>query len=901
VRENPELLLLREHGAVPDGLKVALGKPGGARFFRCALQVNPFEYAQRHDKPQTYSDEAAYNAAIVSACLANDIEIVGVTDHFRIRSAEGLIDALTSAGITVFPGFEASSSEGVHFLSLFQPGSSIEEIERHIGSCGVVDLSEESPQSNLPAEQLIEHICAAGGLAIAAHVVARNGLLTTLQGQARARVWKNSDLLAVALPGPRDQVQDQYRQILKNQDVATKRPRPVAVINCNDVSDPAALNEPSATTRIKMSEQTIEGLRQAFLDWTSRVRLNSEVDPSDHIEIIAVAWAGGLLDGQSVHLNPGLNVLVGGRGAGKSTLIESLRYAFEIEPKGEESRRNHGAILREVLGHGATVSVLIRSPNPSPQFYVIERIFGNRANVRNGDGDLTDLRPGDITGAVEFYGQHEVYELTRQPTELATVLRRFTGDAVVPPHKSDISLELARSRESILQELAEIDRLEESIAVLPSLRERLRRFAEAGLADRLKAKADIDTEMRAFEQANDLVTNLRTLADEVEGAIADEPLLTAEDVAELPNGETIKSLNEFQQRIKKATARAASYLRAVADTTNAKIAEVNEAWSPASAAVEEEYEQTLRDLKAEGHDGHDYIVTRDQVERLKPKEAELQTRRTALEGLLASRRERLIAWEQVKAEDFRSLTDAARRVSRRLNNKVRVTVRRSGDLSGLEAALREHCPGNISQAIERLKAQGDLSLPTLAENIREGATMLVSAYGFTQQSAGRIADGGEELALAVEECEIETDAVVELNVGSDAQPVWKELNQLSTGQKATAVLLLLLLQSEAPLIVDQPEDDLDNRFIADSIVPTMRSEKCNRQFLFSSHNANIPVLGDAEQIIGLTPTVEDGAERTVIADELCGSIDRPEVKQMIKDLLEGGQEAFDLRREKYGF
>jgi len=901
VRENPELLLLREHSAVPDGLKDALSKPSGARFFRCALQVNPFEYGGRHNHAQTYSDEAAYNAAIVAACLSNDIEIVGVTDHFRIRSAETLISALTAAGVTVFPGFEASSSEGVHFLCLFEPGSSIVEIERHIGSCGVVDLSEESPQSNLRSDQLIEHICAAGGLAIAAHVAARNGLLTTLQGQARARVWKNRDLLAVGLPGPREQAPEQYRQILKNQDIASQRPRPVAVINCNDVSDPATLNEPSTTTRIKMSEQTIEGLRQAFLDSTSRVRLNSEVDPSDHIEIIAVAWAGGLLDGQSVHLNPGLNVLVGGRGAGKSTLIESLRYAFEIDPKGDESRRNHAAILREVLGHGATVSVLVRSPSPSPQYYVVERIFGNRANVRNQDGDLTDLRPADIIGAVEFYGQHEVYELTRQPTELATILRRFTGDPVAPPQTTDISLELARSRESILQELSEINRLEDSIAVLPSLRERLKRFADAGLADRLKAKADVDTEMRAFERAEGLVTDLRGLADQVEVAIADHPLLTSDDVAALPNGEEIKSLNDFQGRIKRASGRAASYLRAVAEATSADIAAVRDTWSAASATIEEEYEQTLRDLKAEGHDGHDYIVTRDQVERLKPKETEVQTRRSTLDGLLASRREQLIRWEQVKAEDFRSLTTAARRVSRRLDNKVRVTVKRSGNLNALETALREHCPGNISQAIERLKAQSDLSLPTLAANIRQGATQLISAYGFSQQSAERIAGGGEELALAVEECEIETDAVVELNVGSDAQPVWKELNQLSTGQKATAVLLLLLLQSEAPLIVDQPEDDLDNRFIAESIVPTMRSEKCNRQFLFSSHNANIPVLGDAEQIIGLSPTVEDGAERTHIADELCGSIDRPQVKEMIKDLLEGGQAAFNLRREKYGF
>jgi hypothetical protein len=109
-----------------------------------------------------------------------------------------------------------------------------------------------------------------------------------------------------------------------------------------------------------------------------------------------------------------------------------------------------------------------------------------------------------------------------------------------------------------------------------------------------------------------------------------------------------------------------------------------------------------------------------------------------------------------------------------------------------------------------------------------------------------------------------------------------------------AVLLLLLLESDAPPLVDQPEDDLDNRFIAESIVPTMREEKRKRQFIFSSHNANIPVLGDAEQIVGLTPIVDDGVEQATIPEELCGSIDTPSVKQLIKELLEGGQEAFSF-------
>ena len=106
--------------------------------------------------------------------------------------------------------------------------------------------------------------------------------------------------------------------------------------------------------------------------------------------------------------------------------------------------------------------------------------------------------------------------------------------------------------------------------------------------------------------------------------------------------------------------------------------------------------------------------------------------------------------------------------------------------------------------------------------------------------------------MLVEELDLPPTTKIELNVAAEGQtPVWQALEELSTGQKATAVLLLLLLESEAPLVVDQPEDDLDNRFITEGIVPKMREEKRRRQFVFSTHNANIPVLGDAELIVGL--------------------------------------------------
>jgi hypothetical protein len=240
-------------------------------------------------------------------------------------------------------------------------------------------------------------------------------------------------------------------------------------------------------------------------------------------------------------------------------------------------------------------------------------------------------------------------------------------------------------------------------------------------------------------------------------------------------------------------------------------------------------------------------------------------------------------------------------VSKRLKDRVRVNVRPSASLDQLETVIRKHCSGNFSQALERLRSKDDLSLTDLGLTVAEGTAALVSKYGFSQSAAERIAKGGTALALEIEECEVPAEAVLELNVGSERAQTWKELDQLSTGQKATAVLLLLLLESDAPLVVDQPEDDLDNRFIADCIVPTMRDEKKKRQFIFSTHNANIPVLGDAEHIVGLTPVVEGGIEHATIPDGLCGSIDTPAIKEMIKDLLEGGQEAFEFRKQKYGF
>jgi energy-coupling factor transporter ATP-binding protein EcfA2 len=900
---EPALLSLLGRQGAPQGLRDAFTKSAGARFHRCALQVNPYAYGERHAKPQSYADEGSYNAAVVTACQAANVTAVAITDHFRVASSSSLAASLEAAGIVVFPGFEANTSEGIHLLCLFPSGTPYLDLERFIGGCELASGSTESPQSTKSCEQLMTHIADRGGLCIAAHVCSASGLLKTLSGQARGRAWRSPHLLAAAVAGRPNETPQAFRDILFNKDVATKRDRPLALINANDVSNPGQLSEPSTTTWIKMAEPSIEGLRQAFLDPGSRIRLNSEEAEQPHTEIIAVSWSGGLLDGQAVCFNESLNVLIGGRGAGKSTLIESVRYALQMRPRAADAAKQHDSMMKAVLGTGTEVSVLLRCPRPSQQYYLVQRIYGQRARVRDQNGGLLDgLSPADIAAGLEIYGQHEISELTRHPDQLAMLLRRFTNHADGGSDKIALIEELGRSRRAIMTELEEIEVLEDALTALPALREQLRRFTDAGLADRLSEKTAIGLEEDVIAAGRTAIESLRTDAAElVAAAHSVAPILPEDGAPELPNRAQLRALAGLQGTLSTARLRAAAYLAAVAARASVTVDKTSEEWQPFSDAANDRYLQAVSALEAEGHDPRGFISVQEQAQRLKPKEEQLTERAGKLERLLETRRELIASWENARAADLRTLERAARAVSLRLKGRVRVSVRPDKTLASLEATIKAHVQGNISQPLERLRQLDALDTSALAENVRGGALPLVASYGFSQLGAEKIAEGGTALALAIEEVDLPAVASVELNVGTSEAGMWKPLDDLSTGQKATAVLLLLLLESEAPLIVDQPEDDLDNRFIAECIVPAIREEKRRRQFIFSSHNANIPVLGDAEQIIGLDAHVEAGSERAIINDRLRGSIDTPAVKDSIKNLLEGGEEAFATRRAKYGF
>ena len=885
-----------------ESMHAALELPNGARFFRCALQVNPYEYLRRYNRQTRFGSEAEYNDAIVEACLENDIEVVAITDHYRVQSSMTLVRAARDAGLWAFGGFEAVAKEGVHFLCLFDPDKD-DRLERFIGACGVRDPAHPSPTGSLDSAELLETSREWGAAVIAAHVASNGGLLKTLRGQARIDVWTSPNLLACALPGSVEDAPDGIRQILQNKDAEHRRARPVAIVNASDVNDPEDLKKSSASSFIKMSEVSVEGFRQAFLDPESRIRLNSDPPPEPHAEFLSMTWEGGFLGDTSVHFNGNLNALVGGRGTGKSTMIESIRYVLGLAPLGEEAQKAHEGVVKHVLKPGTKVSLLVRSHHPSDARYAIERSVPNPPTVKDEAGDVLTVSPRDVIPGVQVFGQHEISELARSPEKLTVLLERFAErDSSSSGQKKELRLGLERSRRRIVEVRRVMEMLEERLAALPGLEETEKRFRQAGLEERLKEKSLLVREENLFSILDERLEPFRTLRRElVETLPIDAAFVSDKALEGLPNADVLGEMDKVLATLSARLDGVGSRFGDALSKADSAVAGIKDRWNERHKAVEETYERLLRSLQKSRIDGAEFIQLRRQIEGLRPLKDRLESLGTDLETHEAHRRRLVSEWEDVKAREYREIAAAAHKISRKLRDRVRVTVTMAGNHEPLEGVLRT-VGGNLAAALERLRAVDQLSLLELSQRCREGKQSLISAYGVPPGAAERFAGAGLDLHMRIEEVELPATTHIELNTAAEGAPaVWRTLDALSKGQKATAVLLLLLLDSEAPLVVDQPEDDLDNRFITEGIVPTMRREKRRRQFVFSTHNANIPVLGDAELILGLAASgeAEDGKAR--IATEHMGAIDSRPVRDLVEETLEGGKDAFEMRRSKYGF
>jgi hypothetical protein len=399
-----------------------------ARFWKCALQVNPWTYASHYQGGGHGLSEADYNAAIVTRCLKNGIQVVGIADHGSVAGLESLRLALEAQGVIVFPGFEIASTEKVHMVCLYPAGTSVEILNQYLGSLEVPVGAKTAP-STLGCLAIAERVLKQGGFWYAAHITGANGLLRLNQdGGGLTHIWCACDhVLAAQIPADIPGISElEVQRILRNKNAAYKRARPIALLNSKDIRRPEDLDDPRSYSWIKMTAPTLEALALACRDPESRIRLSHEVNPTYYSRLERVVVHRGYLDELDLSLSPNLNSIVGGRGTGKSTLIEAIRYALDLKPTNKDAERSHNSIIEANLAkEKAGIEIVLTSFQQNAERYVITRYYGEPSKVLDETGRVLNLSPKDVLPKVEVYGQNELLAIVQDDRAKAALLARF--------------------------------------------------------------------------------------------------------------------------------------------------------------------------------------------------------------------------------------------------------------------------------------------------------------------------------------------------------------------------------------------------------------------------------------------------------------------------------------------
>lgn len=866
----------------------------GARWIRAALQVNPYEYQGRNAPSTTFSNEADYNAALLDECEKLGVRLIAITDHWKVDSATGLIADAEKRGVIALPGFEANSSEGVHILVIFEAGTDLSTVNAAIGACGVQPGCTNGTTGN-SFKDVLAKMTQLGALVIPAHVnVPNSGMLTGRVGQPLVAMVKDPNLHAIAVTPSQPDGADQ--QAIVTGTKPYDRKHPLAILYADDIVQPAQLKEAGATSWFKVSSPCLSSLKLAARTPQTRIALSDPTgEPRSMIR--EISWTGGFLDGVSVPISADLTALIGGRGTGKSTVIESLRYALGLDPLGQDTISDHKAIVDKVLRSGTVVKVEIESASPTPRHFTIERVVPNPPIVRDSAGTPTNLRPVDVIGAVEIFGQHELAELASRPESVAHMLQRFAGTAGVDSKHQETLDKLAENRNLLFRTEDARTRLGQELADVPRLEEQVKQFEVTDVAKRLADLQQLARDEAVFDEANERVGGAtQAISNLVDPQLLADLRADYEAIAESPQNVVLDKAAAATSTLAERLGALAKDARDAVSTATAALAQVRLDWESAVGAQRDGHAEVLRKLHEEGLEPDKYLDTSKALADLKAKEPRLASHDATLKKLHEERTRllgELAGHERMLTE---RLHDAVRAANQSTGGVVIVRPISALDRRDIEQIVTRHVSGARTQIMAAIAVE-NFSPRALCKAIR-GGTDELEKVNIRGAQAVNLVRAGEALCRELEERSVGHAVEVLLDVSSTAGTrEFRKMSELSKGQRATALLLLLLGASTAPLVIDQPEDDLDNRFVYDGVVAHLRKLKGVRQIVASTHNANVPVLGDAELIV----TLEGDGHHGRPAPDGIGSLDDAPIRALVENILEGGPTAFNARRHLYGF
>jgi DNA repair exonuclease SbcCD ATPase subunit len=600
----------------------------------------------------------------------------------------------------------------------------------------------------------------------------------------------------------------------------------------------------------------------------------------------------GFLDGLDLDLTPGLNVIIGARGTGKTSLVELIRFALNVRSFSESVERKVQEQVAAVLGRGrVTVTV-----NVNGESFQISRSVGDEVP--------RSQRPLPATPATVL-SQTEIELIADDSLGRLRLL-----DGFLPPEdETKESERRATSRvRALTQQMRDVTQrcssIEESLAALAPIESEL----EAAELEQQEVLASVEAhepEKQKLEQLTEHLELLSAREQQLESA-RDEVsswLHSLDDVIRASRGlMTADSIGwtELQSAIRKRIQTASDQLAEVASSVTSALDDL----AKLNAATTEEYQHSADEarrlrrtldsaVKGAGAATSRVATLREQLSARPNLDQELRTLRDQAAAIRAERTGVLDEIDHLRNARFDARCRAAESLTQTFHQTIRVELVRYGLHASYSAAIAEALRGTrlhynqLSQVLSAALSPRELIEAAETDDI----AVVTSIAGIDKERASRVLqalrdDGGAEiLASSIE------DAVEFLLLDG---PDYKPSGSLSTGQRCTVVLPMLLEQRDRVMVLDQPEDHLDNSFIVDTVVTALRGSDVSSQRIIATHNANIPVLGEANLVVAMA---SDGDNGFVDAQ---GPLDTPAVISSISTILEGGLEAFDRRAEFYG-
>lgn len=953
--------------------------------------------AFKKEKPQRLAEIAE---RLIQACRdAADgagIDLIALTDHNSIDGYrylrpqfETLAQQAKDQGLpmpVILPGIEFSvgGERPIHFLVIFSSKTDPNVIERAIahvfGPADRFDPKTGTPRATGQSvgqflDKLYEFCRPPSGdrhlefVVIPAHADSDRGALKEaggtphladatslweeMRGHLRQRVITRRDWHGFQTSRPFNELPQAFQNLLlrwaaarrsedwdaltKSQKERYRTQKHWPLIECSDPHQYEAIG--TRYSWLKMEVPDVEGIRLALLDPESRLRRMADGPPGQaypRLERLRVRGTDFFEDIE-VPLNPCLTTLIGGRGTGKSTVIEYLRHALDRDrqedlPDDEQNgvRQSVQSVLslKKERDFGHTKGTLLPEYEITLDLVVAERRYHvrrSRARIEVvPDPHQPDARPAqlDVRSLItpRILSQRQIAHIARDPAS-----QRSELDALIEP---DRWREIEARRRSHLETLSQLQgtrsRLSEQRARLPAVETQLIAvrdqiaFLEGEGRKEVLARFDaFERERRWIQDTKDALERLANRLDEQAEALQGDGGGISGPPRGAPSADWLGSVADRVQSTYQAaeqTLRAqAGALRKLARDIEAERAK---RWQPRYDEARAAYDELRKEMTARGIDFTEHeklLQRRAQLER------ELATLRKVdheLEEVSRKIREARLELVRIHEERLAARREQARALED-MDADVRINVYPFQDREDFDSRRETWFGGAGLQERDWTVlcdyVFGDADVPerivVLVEALRADIKATAEQGKALEASSSQVAAlvGPDKLTrnfynallrqdrLRVDEIErfLPEDRVVAMVRSPDGG--FKPLETGSVGQKSTAILSLLLSAGNQPIIIDQPEDDLDNQYVYDVVVNLLRRRKFSRQVIIATHNANIPVNGDAELIVALG--VKDRLGVLLGA----GSIDRPEVKELVNTIMEGSAEAFRLRRERYGY